>query len=352
MSSIIKMINRNIPTRIRSNESIIHLIGPCIYLLLKFDKEFDNSLNKAVRACDCNLKNLKKDIILEMLRSWTMPDEYAKLEFYNINLEDRRNYITDHYLIDLLKEKEGNNVLPNNKYKRYLMFCEFFKRTVLLITFPPTEGLINEFYQFISQYDTFFVKPLMGTKGHGVLKLNSNEISNVEILYSIVEEDCMVEEPIIQGEELAAIHPSSINTIRFVSGMSMNNRYSPLFALLRAGQGGSVVDNVGSGGLVALIDLETGKVCSDAIVGSQVFKTHPDTGVGFKGIQIPKWGDLCTLAKSIHCKYPSQRVFGFDFAWSIKGWDLVEVNPAPSFNSYQALTHLGGRSLLKEHDLI
>ena len=82
------------------------------------------------------------------------------------------------------------------------------------------------------------------------------------------------------------------------------------------------------------------------------FDRHPDTNVSFSGVQIPMWSELCSLVKQIHLEHKGQMVFGFDMAWTDKGWDLVEVNPAPSLNSYQELTGEGIRHYLKRLNMI
>lgn len=67
---------------------------------------------------------------------------------------------------------------------------------------------------------------------------------------------------------------------------------------------------------------------------------------------IPEWEKLCSIVCEIHQKHAKQYVFGFDMAWTKNGWDLVEVNPAPSFDSYQQLTGKGIRPYLKEIEML
>ena len=120
----------------------------------------------------------------------------------------------------------------------------------------------------------------------------------------IVKSECILESLIDQGQELAAFHANSVNTVRMVTCMNKKGEFYYLFALLRVGQGGSIVDNVGSGGLVSMIDLETGNVCSDAFCRTKYYELHPDTKVRFKGTKIPEWDKLLEIAKQLHTSQP------------------------------------------------
>ncbi|MDO4459121.1 MAG: sugar-transfer associated ATP-grasp domain-containing protein [Clostridia bacterium] len=159
--------------------------------------------------------------------------------------------------------------------------------------------------------------------------------------------DCILEDFIIQGEEMAVFHPQSINTCRFVSYIGNDGEAHPLFSTIRTGVGDSIVDNVGSGGITALVDIDTGIICTDGMRGINWYEKHPDSGVVFKGYQLPDWNELRAFIKSAHETRPQQKLLGWDMAWTVNnGWDVVEINPAPAFSSYQRLTGKGIRKYI------
>ena len=354
MQRLIEKINRRVPSYFKKNSFTAGSLAFLYQLLIHLDPDFMEQINNAINMYEdlrIPKSKLYHDMICEYIKSWVSPVEYAKYEFYNKVSEERKTYIPDYEEINIFKRTKGNNTLPNSKYERYLMFKEFFCRKVLCIS-NQKEITDDVYQQFISGKETIVVKPLIGTKGHGVSIADTNKIKTVKEFVKIYPYDCLIEETIQQGFELKQFHPKSVNTVRFVTGMNKDGEFHYIFALIRTGRGGSVIDNVGGGGLVALIDLESGIICSPACGGTERFVHHPDTKVVFQGFEIPKWDELRSLVKTMHIAHPRQRVFGFDMAWTDKGWDLVEVNPAPSLTSYQELTGKGIRPFLQSIKMI
>lgn len=355
MPYIIERINKHIPENRRNHTGTVQLLTGLYRILSVADKRFRNKLNQAAALCpDCEMDpgRLKTDMIKEFARANFSPEEYVRFRFYEKSDKERSTYLSDTDVVRILKWGEGNNILPNNKYERYCMFRQYFHREVMRVHFPFNTEEGHAYQNFISNKQIIITKPIKGTQGHGVQKIESKDAADLNTLFTLVGEDCILEEEIRQGEALGKFHPSSVNTVRLVTGRGKDGRIDIIFALLRVGKGGSVVDNVGSGGLVSLIDAENGTVCTDAFCGTERFDKHPDTGVVFKGSKIPDWQILCDMGLEMHRTHPGQRVFGFDFAWTDKGWDTVEVNPAPSFASFQALLQKGCLPLLKEKKLI
>ena len=54
---------------------------------------------------------------------------------------------------------------------------------------------------------------------------------------------------------------------------------------------------------------------------------HPNSGMKFKGWQVPLWEDLLKTASDLHQSLPPKHKYiGFDFALTPKGWVVVEGN--------------------------
>ncbi len=96
----------------------------------------------------------------------------------------------------------------------------------------------------------------------------------------------------------------------------------------RTGRQGQIVDNAGAGGILSVIDVDTGKILTDGSdEKNHSFDRHPDSNIVYKGWQIPRWDDLLLLVKEIHLSLPKEFVYvGFDFALTKDGWDLIEGN--------------------------
>lgn len=353
MKRIIRKINSRIPVWIRKNRVTAEILVIVYGIILHVDKDFNEQIKKAAlmyRDKRVSKVLLYHDMIYEYIRSWVLPVEYAKFELYGKKRKERDLYIPDHEEIVIFKKTKGNNTLPDSKYDRYIMFNNYFHREVLCIS-DKTNISNDEYKQFMSGKESVVVKPLQGTKGHGVEFVSTKQIPSVQEFKKLYN-NCLIEECIRQGDELKQFHPNSINTVRFVTGINFSGEFHYLFALIRFGQGKSIIDNVGSGGLIALIDMKTGEICTPACCGTSRYVCHPDTKVMFQGFAIPRWDELCLLVRDMHLNHPGQRIFGFDMAWTEEGWDLVEVNPAPSLSSYQELTGVGIRPYLQSVNII
>ena len=109
-----------------------------------------------------------------------------------------------------------------------------------------------------------------------------------------------------------------------------------LGAVFRIGRGDSVVDNAGSGGMIAEINPETGLVIGDAITeAGEKFASHPDSGTRIEGAALPKWEELLELSKTLASMLPDQKYVGWDLALTDQGWVMVEANSRAQFiNQY------------------
>lgn len=92
------------------------------------------------------------------------------------------------------------------------------------------------------------------------------------------------------------------------------------------GCGEAVVDNGGSGGILANVDVDTGIVyTSGRNEKGERFLIHPDSKEQIVGFQIPRWKEAVAMVKEISAK-TTNRYIGWDLALTEAGWVLVEGN--------------------------
>jgi len=221
------------------------------------------------------------------------------------------------------------------KYDCYLTLKDFFGRECILLS-----GIndLSCFDNFINRHKVCFAKPNRGSCGIGAVRLVLEDLENDHaVLSSLLEKygEVAVEENISQNSTMASFHPQSVNTVR-VMIIRLNNEPQMLFAGFRYGRGDSVVDNVGSGGTICMIDKDTGiiKTSKDGNVYDK------ETGHQIIGFQIPEWEKLREVIKSISDRLPEYRLFAVDMALDINNnWILVEAN---------SHAELGGDRIIKE----
>lgn len=136
----------------------------------------------------------------------------------------------------------------------------------------------------------------------------------------------MIEELVYNVKEIQAISPNALSTVR-IPTIRVNNQVHLFYPILRLPKGSMVVDNVGSGGLVALLDVETGCVISPACdKNNGRYFYHPDTNEQIIGFSVPFWSEAVHLAKRLSDVIPTNRYVGWDLALTDKGWIMIEGN--------------------------
>jgi hypothetical protein len=92
-----------------------------------------------------------------------------------------------------------------------------------------------------------------------------------------------------------------------------------------------VVDNQSAGGLLAAIDMETGRLgeALDGLPTRRSYINHPDHGAQIRDVCVPYWGAAVRLAESVVEAFPGIRFAGVDVAVSRDGPVVLELNPSP-----------------------
>lgn len=264
--------------------------------------------------------------------------EYFLYKFSELSNKKRKEFISRPEFIEIMdrigeNKQEYKNIL-DDKYKGYLKFKEYYKRDIIKINGKEDK---NNFEEFCKKHDSFIVKPINSDKGKGVYRIDKKEYKSIEDIWSKIlkDGDVLLEELITQADGLGRFHPKSVNTIRFALYIK-EGIVTKLFAILRIGQGDSVVDNASAGGIVAKIDLKTGIIVTPGLTfNGKKYLKHPDSDVRIIGYQIPKWDELCSIAESATKLLPEYNYISWDFALTDNGWAIVEGNARGTFRIYQ-----------------
>ena len=147
-----------------------------------------------------------------------------------------------------------------------------------------------------------------------------------------------MEDKVIQHEALAALCPTSVNTIR-VATLLGDKKQGIVYAYIRIGNG-KVMDNVDCGGMAAPVDLKTGVICGvGANKAGEVFEEHPMTGRRIPGTPIPYWSDVRSMCLDAMHVVPQVRFVAWDVAITPEGPVFIEGNSFPSHAIPQFAAH-------------
>ena len=163
------------------------------------------------------------------------------------------------------------------------------------------------------------IKPtVFGTWGEGVKLFHADngfipEMNmTVSDMFSRYNNSFIVQNKLEQHPDIARLNPTSVNTIRVMSYLK-DTEVIILYAVIRIGRKGQVVDNETAGGIKADIDLQTGKIKGPAF-GSPTEKnmTQTDSGAVLDGYLIPSFPQVLDFVKDLHYRLPYFRIVGWD----------------------------------------
>lgn len=197
---------------------------------------------------------------------------------------------------------------------------------------------------FLQRHPDAIAKPRAGKGGFCVEQLSPPSTpEQLRALHQrLVEEDKLVEEHIRQHPEISGFYPNAVNTIRLTTFYTENGPVL-LAPLMRIGRGDSVADNFDSGGVLTMLDVETGRMLSGAMNKQYVwFDAHPETGKKFEGFVVPHWDQVRAICLAAAQEEPRAAYIGWDVAITPEGCVIVEGNSRPSIN-WQCVDRRGWR---------
>ena len=140
-------------------------------------------------------------------------------------------------------------------------------------------------------------------------------------------QNCVVQEFASQHEQLASLHPSSLNTIRIMTFFH-NGETKAISTIIRMGAGGGKIDNASAGGIFVGVDKQ-GNLKNIAYNDyGDVFKQHPTTLEHYEDHHVPGYDKLIKLAETLHDRFLNfTRLISWDFAIDSEGDPiLIEMN--------------------------
>ena len=189
-----------------------------------------------------------------------------------------------------------------------------------------------------SNLDKVIIKPSQDTQGNGVqcftvkdgkTSANGKAIADV---FKEYKKDFLIQDWVRQHKDMAALNPTSVNTLRVVSYHS-GMEVLIIYMVIRIGRKGSVIDNQSAGGISTMVD-KTGHLTKSAFGGyttDNVMRT--DTGIDLVGYQVPSYDKVIDFVTRLHRKLPFFDIVGWDVAIQEDGEPvLIEFNNNPQLS--------------------
>ena len=315
------------------------------------DQAFDTFLTSKERSDKKLMRELTNDIVKCWFRYQALPYEYFLYDLRHCDDDKRATFLTD-----VVKDQtcvqyinlEAFNKEVKDKYAFFQIMKPFFGRKVFQVNNMTDKG---EFMKFVLETKSLFCKLSKGSRGKGAFAEEVSSEEDAERLFlrltTSIDDVWVVEERIQQSDEMAQWNASCVNTVRLPAFLT-KDEFKVLDPFFRTGRAGSVVDNAGQNGVFAAIDPETGVLISDGVDEyCHTYPVHPDSGLTFKGWQIPRWDDLLMVAEKAHRTIPHHKYIGWDFALTDAGWVLIEGNWGQMVGQYA--TKVGVKDLFMKY---
>jgi hypothetical protein len=192
------------------------------------------------------------------------------------------------------------------------------------------------------------LKPVDGWQGAGVVVLDRVRMTNGEVTFPLASGESLrgadafdrwfassatppliVQERVLNHESVARISPGATSTLRIVTLRRRDGSCLIPFAGARFGRKDATIDNYSEGGILASIDVATGRlgVGNLKMGGARIeVREHPDTGVRIEGTQLPSWPETLDLVRNLSAVSQPVRAVGWDIIISPEGPVVLEGN--------------------------
>ena len=263
-------------------------------------------------------------------RTGVFTKEYVPNNFYHCDLIPRANVdsmmgLCDKNLSDILfcGENVARAIIKNiNGY--------YYKEGI-----PISE---EDAVLMCQNLEDVIIKPSRESKGHGVQLLRVEEgVSNLQgktirQVFKDYGKDFLIQERVKQHKDMAALNPSSVNTIRVLSYRS-GMEVLIIYSVVRIGRKDKVIDNQCAGGISTTISKDgcLGKVAFGGYSEDDIVST--DSGVVLEGYRLPSYDKAIEMVKRLHMKLPYFNLVGWDVAIQENGEPvLIEFNTNPGLS--------------------
>ncbi len=264
--------------------------------------------------------------------------DYKIAEFYRLTPAQRATQITrgiSNGIVARMNDKAYWHFF-DNKAEFNALFAAQVKRAWIDLTQADADA----FADFLRGKGPLICKPIDGSSGQGIQKVMPDAFSDPASLYArlLAEGVGIVEECVVQHPALAALCPTSVNTLR-VATLLGDKKEGIVYAYLRIGNG-KVMDNVDCGGMAAPVDLDTGVLCGvGADKQGNAYEHHPMTGARIPGTALPYWKETVETCLAAAKVVPQVRFVAWDVAITAEGPVFIEGNSFPSHAIPQFAAH-------------
>ncbi len=278
------------------------------------------------------------------VKKFYAPYKIPNLVFHNYFTEKTGEFHPEYIPIDLYVgyiDSYFNNIKEAKYLDNKCYFSSIFYQIPQPVTIAKRVNYIwldgdnkvinlSELKEIVESEEGVFLKEAQTSAGgHGVVFIGKSNSAMEQIQKAVnsVPTDILLQRRIEQHNYMAAINPSSVNTLRIYSILGRDGSVTNYSSVLRTGVGDTKVDNFSSGGLsVGITEDGILRKYGYNKLGNRV-AVHPTTGLVFENYKIPSFMMAVELVRKAHSMIPHFRSVSWDIAIIKDGSPiLIEAN--------------------------
>lgn len=250
--------------------------------------------------------------------------EYEEYEFYLLNRKERETYMTTGLAHQIIMKYNRSDMRHkfSNKDEFNRVFRDFIGRDFLDIRTSTPEDL----EKFMNKYQAVMAKKTDAMMGDGVERIDYKDVKDFKVLHTKLSNQgqYLIEEYFIQHEEMSALYPESVNTLRMITFFDGKDVHV-LEGVLKIGNG-SALDNFAAGGMYTLLDEKGVAQYAAFDKNTDVHTKHPVTGKDIIGFQVPLYDLLIETLDRAARVVPEIQYVGWDVAIGQNSIAIIEGN--------------------------
>ena len=275
------------------------------------------------------------DMLWCMARYGASPGNYMTFGWADSECQ-RETYMTYRHNQRLMRNLNGSGEVRvlDDKGAFAIAFAPLLGREVLLLD----EASEHDVRRFIADNGRVVWKRRKSAQGRRVVLMDASKSGLEEIAGYVManRSGALLEERVVQHAQVSHSFGEGLAPIRVVSARARDGGVRLLFAAItfdspavRNGDRVGVV-NYHTGGVMAPVDIETGRVSGPAVdKAGGAFEVHPSSGVAFDGFVLPCWRQVRVLALSAAGMCTVAGYVGWDIGLADAGPCLIEGNTDP-----------------------
>lgn len=251
--------------------------------------------------------------------------DYAVWDIRLLKARERATWMTHPKAFRLNKTLNGpdSKVILGDKARFLTDFADLVGREWI----DAADATVEDLAAFLGKHPRVIAKPAAGEGGSGISIFETADIDDVAAWQAerIAQDQTLLEQVLTQHDDLNAIYPDSVNTVRMITYRDPQGELHVIASVLRIGNG-AVIDNFASGGMFTMLDDDGVAEYPGVDKQSNIYRQHPVTGTTIKGVKVPFYREVVAMIADAAGRLPTVPYVGWDIAITPSGPALIEAN--------------------------